>query len=66
MSRIGKKPIDIPGGVKVELKGLRVKVAGPLGQLEMDCHRRIKVKIQKHTLLKLLWMMMGILLMTIP
>ena len=45
MSRIGKKPIDIPGGVKVELKGLCVKVAGPLGELQMDCHPRIKVKV---------------------
>ncbi|MBL7185339.1 MAG: 50S ribosomal protein L6 [Phycisphaerae bacterium] len=47
MSRIGKKPIDIPGGVKVEIKGLRVKVAGPLGQLEMDCHPRIQVRIEE-------------------
>lgn len=46
MSRIGNKAIDIPGGVKVELKGLCVKVAGPLGSLEMDCHPRIKVKIE--------------------
>ena len=45
MSRIGKKPIDIPGGVKVELKGQRVKVTGPLGELQMDCHPRIKVKV---------------------
>ena len=45
MSRIGKKPIDIPGGVKVELKGLCVKVTGPLGELQMDCHSRIKVKV---------------------
>ena len=45
MSRIGKKPIDIPGGVKVELKGLCVKVTGPLGELQMDCHPRIKVKV---------------------
>ncbi|UCE48839.1 MAG: 50S ribosomal protein L6 [Phycisphaerales bacterium] len=45
MSRIGKKPIDIPGGVKVELKGLCVKVTGPLGELRMDCHPRIKVKV---------------------
>jgi large subunit ribosomal protein L6 len=45
MSRIGNKSIDIPSGVKVELKGLCVKVAGPLGNLEMDCHPRIKVKI---------------------
>jgi len=45
MSRIGKKPINIPGGVKVELKGLHVKVTGPLGELQMDCHPRIKVKV---------------------
>ena len=45
MSRIGKKPVDIPGGVKVELKGLCVKVTGPLGELNMDCHPRIKVKV---------------------
>ncbi len=29
MSRIGKKPIDIPAGVKVEIAGQAVKVAGP-------------------------------------
>jgi len=45
MSRIGKKPIDIPEGVKVEQKDRRVKVSGPLGELQMDCHPRIKVKI---------------------
>jgi large subunit ribosomal protein L6 len=45
MSRIGKKPIVIPDGVKVELKGLCVKVSGSLGQVQMDCHPRIKVKI---------------------
>jgi large subunit ribosomal protein L6 len=45
MSRIGKKPIVIPDGVKVEKKGLCIKVSGPLGQLQMDCHPRIKVKV---------------------
>ncbi|MFZ2147235.1 MAG: 50S ribosomal protein L6 [Sedimentisphaerales bacterium] len=45
MSRIGKKHIDIPGGVKVEQKGLCIKVSGPLGELQMDCHPRIKVQI---------------------
>ena len=45
MSRIGKKPIVIPDGVKVEKKGLCIKVSGSLGQLQMDCHPRIKVKI---------------------
>ena len=43
MSRIGKKPVDIPKGVKVELKGMSVKVSGPLGQLQMEHHPRIKV-----------------------
>jgi large subunit ribosomal protein L6 len=45
MSRIGKKPIDIPDDVKVELKGLQIKVSGSLGNLQMDRHPRIKVKI---------------------
>ncbi|MGB2865124.1 MAG: 50S ribosomal protein L6 [Sedimentisphaerales bacterium] len=45
MSRIGKKPIVIPDGVKVEKKGLCIKVSGSLGEIQMDCHPRIKVKI---------------------
>jgi large subunit ribosomal protein L6 len=45
MSRIGKKPIIIPNGVKVEKNGLYIKVSGPLGQLQMDCHPRINVEI---------------------
>jgi len=45
MSRIGKKPVAIPSGVKVELKGRTVKVSGPLGTLEMSCHERVTVKI---------------------
>jgi len=45
MSRIGKQTIEIPGGVKVEQKGQQIKITGPLGSLEMDCHRQITVKI---------------------
>jgi large subunit ribosomal protein L6 len=47
MSRIGNKHINIPPGVKVEQKGLSVKVSGPLGQLQMDCHPRIKVTVDE-------------------
>jgi len=47
MSRIGNKTIEIPTGVTVEQKGLTVKVSGPLGNLELDCHPRIKVTIDK-------------------
>ncbi len=45
MSRIGKKSITIPQGVKAEQKGLSIKVSGPLGELQIDCLPRIKVKI---------------------
>jgi len=48
MSRVGKKPIVIPEGIKVEQQGLSIKVSGPLGILQMDCHRRIKVEIENH------------------
>ena len=34
MSRIGKKPVGIPAGVKVGLNGLTISVQGPKGSLE--------------------------------
>ena len=45
MSRIGKKPVIIPEGVKVEQNGLSIKVSGPLGSLQLNCHPRIEIKI---------------------
>jgi large subunit ribosomal protein L6 len=33
MSRIGRKPIDIPAGVEVEIDGSRVAAKGPKGEL---------------------------------
>jgi len=45
MSRIGKKSIIIPQGVKVEKNGRCIKVSGPLGQLQMDCQPPISVEI---------------------
>jgi large subunit ribosomal protein L6 len=45
MSRIGKKPIVIPSGVKVEQKGQVVKVTGPKGTLEMNCNTAVTVKV---------------------
>ncbi len=49
MSRIGKKPVIIPQGVKVDLQGLHIKVTGSLGSLQMDCHPEIKVKVDEPT-----------------
>ncbi len=36
MSRIGKLPIEVPKGVKVEVKGNTVVVQGPKGTLQQD------------------------------
>ncbi len=46
MSRIGKKPIAIPQGVKVSVEGNLVKVQGPKGALETRVPQGIKVAQQ--------------------
>lgn len=46
MSRIGKKPVEIPAGVKVEVKGKEVKVSGPKGELTLACHPKLNVKVE--------------------
>lgn len=44
MSRIGKEPIPIPSGVKVDIKGTHVKVTGSKGTLERDIRPEIELK----------------------
>ncbi len=44
MSRVGKQPIVIPGGVKVEVKNGLVRVEGPKGQLEFQPHPCLKIE----------------------
>ena len=44
MSRIGKKPIEIPQGVEVEIKDGKVTVKGPKGELEKEVQPEIKVE----------------------
>ena len=46
MSRIGKKPIQIPAKVKVELKGDVVKATGPLGSLSYTIPQGITAKLE--------------------
>jgi large subunit ribosomal protein L6 len=43
MSRIGKKPIPVPAGVKVDLSGRQVKVSGPKGNLTWTVPTPIEV-----------------------
>ena len=46
MSRIGKQPIEIPSGVKVDVDGSRVTVEGPRGTLEQTFHREIRILLE--------------------
>lgn len=46
MSRIGKKPISIPNGVKVEKTSNLLKVSGPKGNLQQEIHPLVLVNIK--------------------
>lgn len=43
MSRIGRKPITVPTGVKVAVQGQKVNVEGPKGKLSLDVRPEIGV-----------------------
>ncbi len=47
MSRIGKRPIDVPAGVLVSIDPGRVTVAGPKGELRSDVPARMKIEQQE-------------------
>lgn len=47
MSRIGKKPIAIPGGVEVKVAGSNVSVKGPLGKLDWAVARGVNVAVDQ-------------------
>jgi large subunit ribosomal protein L6 len=44
MSRIGKKPIPLPQGVKFEVKGNNVVVQGPKGQVQTHLPAGVQLK----------------------
>jgi large subunit ribosomal protein L6 len=44
MSRIGRRPVEIPAGVSVSLDPGRVMVNGPLGELTQQVPRRMKLE----------------------
>ncbi|MBU1148616.1 50S ribosomal protein L6 [Patescibacteria group bacterium] len=56
MSRIGKQPIIIPGGVEVKITETTISAKGPKGQLSLDLHplvlvtqkdKEINIKVNK-------------------
>ncbi len=50
MSIIGKQPVKVPDKVKIEI-GKKVKVIGPLGELELSIPNGIKVKKDENQLI---------------
>lgn len=45
MSRIGKKPVKVPGNVKVHVSGSTVRVDGPKGKLERSFRPEVRVEL---------------------
>ena len=51
MSRIGKKPVVIPSGVKAEKKDLTLTVTGPKGTLNLALHPKVMVTVSDKEIL---------------
>jgi large subunit ribosomal protein L6 len=50
MSRIGKKPVTVPQGVTLDLKGNEVAVKGPKGELRRLLHPEMQLALTNGTL----------------
>ena len=50
MSRIGRKPISIPAGVKIELAGSHMTVTGPKGSLDRELHPEMQISIEENVI----------------
>jgi large subunit ribosomal protein L6 len=47
VSRIGRAPVPIPSGVKLEIKGTHVKVTGPKGTLQREFDPQIEIATEE-------------------
>ena len=50
MSRIGKQPIPVPSGVKIDLMGQKIVVTGTKGSLTRDINAEIEVAYQDNVI----------------
>ena len=50
MSRIGKKPIEIPAGVTVTINGSDVTVKGPKGELSRSFNSDLTITLEENVL----------------
>lgn len=46
MSRIGRKPIQVPSGVSVTINGNEIKIKGPKGELGISYHQNMTVSFK--------------------
>jgi large subunit ribosomal protein L6 len=51
MSRIGRKPIQVPGGVNINLDNTVITVKGPKGTLSREIHKDMKVVIEENVIM---------------
>ena len=47
MSRIGQKPVEVPEGVEISVEGQAFKAKGKLGELTLDVHENVAIKIDE-------------------
>jgi large subunit ribosomal protein L6 len=50
MSRVGKKPVEIPSGVTVTVDGNNVTVKGPKGELSRSFNPDIEIKVEENVI----------------
>ena len=50
MSRVGKKPIEIPSGVEAKLETGKVTVKGPLGEMSQNVNPKLTIRKESNTL----------------
>jgi large subunit ribosomal protein L6 len=50
MSRVGKKPIEIPSGVEAKIETGKVTVKGPLGEISQDINPKLIIKKENNKL----------------
>jgi large subunit ribosomal protein L6 len=49
MSRIGKRPIDLPGGVSVALSGQKIEVTGPKGVRSFHATDDVQITVMENS-----------------
>lgn len=51
MSRVARKPIEIPSGVDIQISGQTIAAKGPKGALQLPLHAWVSVSKQENTLI---------------